>query len=681
MAALMHPIMSKQNAIAYSKDNIFNTITSTAVVKYSSAISDFFIKKFDPSTTGKMSDAEQAAEVAALRSKIDDNVIEAGANVLLNKMVDVVVHTLRTNLFLENRYSLGFRLDPAILADADESREAPFGVFFAHGRRFNGYHIRFRDISRGGLRIVTPGTEEQLALESGQHYDECYNLAFAQQMKNKDIPEGGSKCVCLVDTVGMTPITKNFVMRKSLKAFTDTILDLIVDTPETNHNVKDYYGSPEVLYLGPDEQVVPEDIDWVIQRAKYRGYSIPNAFMSSKPRAGINHKTYGVTSEGIHVFLDVALRETLKIDPFNESFTVKLTGGTDGDVCGNELLILFREYGDNAKVVGLCDHTGSLEDPSGLDQEELARMVRSGLPLSDYDTSKLGADGRLHLVDNDEGLRMRNTMHNRVSADAFVPAGGRPNTIDVNNWRQFLKEDGTPTSKLIVEGANLFCTPEARKAMHDEAGIIIVKDSSANKCGVICSSYEICAAMLLTEEEFLDNKEEIVRDVLVKLRHFAKVEAELLFREFNNYPGALPDFSESISDTINAATDAVRDELAASTDEELSELMGLVRDHLPKKMVDMAFDRCEDNLPKSYLLAAIASSLASKMVYQEGVNFVKSQPKDNLSKLALKYIQVEKEIYSLAAALDGAEGMDEEQRVRIKDLVHRGGVRTSLNIF
>jgi glutamate dehydrogenase len=186
--------------------------------------------------------------------------------------------------------------------------------------------------------------------------------------------------------------------------------------------------------------------------------------------------------------------------------------------------------------------------------------------------------------------------------------------------------------------------------------------------------------MLLSEQEFLDNKEEIVGDVLVKLRHFAKVEAELLFREFNNYPGALPDFSGSISDTINAATDAVRDELVNADEETIDSLMGLVRNHLPAKMADMAFDRCKENLPRAYLFAAIASSLASKMVYQEGVNFVKSQPPENLSELALKYIRVEKEVYELERAIDSGV-MTEEQKKQIADLVHRGGVRTSLNIF
>lgn len=73
-----------------------------------------------------------------------------------------------------------------------------------HGRRFNGFHCRFRDIARGGMRIVTPQTSEQVAIEAGRQFDECYALAYAQQLKNKDIPEGGSKAVLLVDTTNST---------------------------------------------------------------------------------------------------------------------------------------------------------------------------------------------------------------------------------------------------------------------------------------------------------------------------------------------------------------------------------------------------------------------------------------------------------------------------------------------
>ena len=38
--------------------------------------------------------------------------------------------------------------------------------------------------------------------------------------------------------------------------------------------------------------------------------------------------------------------------------------------------------------------------------------------------------------------------------DAFVPAGGRPNTINGDNWKEFLDSNGKPSSPLIVEGTN-----------------------------------------------------------------------------------------------------------------------------------------------------------------------------------------------------------------------------------
>ena len=46
-----------------------------------------------------------------------------------------------------------------------------------------------------------------------------------------------------------------------------------------------------------------------------------------------------------------------------------------------------------------------------------------------------------------------------------------------------------------------------------------------------------------------------------KSQAIAKLEAELLFREFSNYPGALPYFSERISNAINVARDELTSQL------------------------------------------------------------------------------------------------------------------------
>lgn len=59
--------------------------------------------------------------------------------------------------------------------------------------------VRFRDIARGGLRVVAPRSKEQHAAESTRTYNEAYSLAFTQQLKNKDIPEGGAKSTILLE--------------------------------------------------------------------------------------------------------------------------------------------------------------------------------------------------------------------------------------------------------------------------------------------------------------------------------------------------------------------------------------------------------------------------------------------------------------------------------------------------
>jgi glutamate dehydrogenase len=246
---------------------------------------------------------------------------------------------------------------------------------------------------------------------------------------------------------------------------------------------------------------------------------------------------------------------------------------------------------------------------------------------------------------------------------------------------QFLKADGkTPSAPLIVEGANLFVTAEARMALFREGGVIIVKDSSANKGGVITSSYEICAAMLLTEDEFFDHKEEIVEQVLEKLRGLAKLEAELLFCEFEDYDGvSLPEVSQIISNCINTTTDALSLALELLSPDDREDLLSLFRAHLPKTIVDLAGDRIHTQVPDQYIKNAIASCLASKMVYKEGSKYISSLPPTKLASVALKYIAKEKEIAKLLETLDASD-MPMKEKEMVQYLLEQGGARTALKL-
>src|SRR5207245_372160 len=92
-------------------------------------------------------------------------------------------------------------------------------------------------------------------------------------------------------------------------------------------------------------------------------------------------------------------------------------------------------------------------------------------------------------------------IHPLSSADLFVPCGGRPESVNLTNvHRMFNAKDGTPRFKFIVEGANLFLTPDARMVL-EQGGVVLYKDASANKGGVTSSSLEVLAALALSPEE------------------------------------------------------------------------------------------------------------------------------------------------------------------------------------
>ena len=184
--------------------------------------------------------------------------------------------------------------------------------------------------------------------------------------------------------------------------------------------------------------------------------------------------------------------------------------------------------------------------------------------------------------------------------------------------------------------------------------------------------------MLLSEDEFFDNKEAIVGEVLEKLRSFAKHEAELLFQEFETHGGALPDVSEVVSNCINRTTDALSSQLDKLTPKELELLLPLFRDHLPATIVQMGFDdRVHDQVPAQYIKNAISSCLASKIVYKEGTKFIEGLPQDQLSATALRYIDKEQEVTRLLDTIEASD-MDIVEKERIWQLLAKGGTRTAL---
>ena len=648
LARLIHPQLARDNPFAFTRNRLFQYIDRTPSM--SIAVADVFLARFEPEAP--LTEAEVAKRLAALSDRIDDEVDAETARRFWETLLDAVRSVRRTNAYREDRYGMALVVDPSLFLHADRAIK-PSGVVFVHADGTDAFHVRFEALARGGLRAICPRGNEQYVLASERLYDEVYDLALAQHLKNKDIPEGGAKAVVLVEA--------KVRLEAGVKAFVDGLLDLFNGERES-----------ERFHLGPDENISAELVEWIIARATMRGYPRPLAFMSGRPAAGIVRGSRAVTSEGVTVFLEEALR-AVGIDPRRQSFSVKMTGGPDGEVAGHQIRILHREFGPKARIVGIADASGAAWDPAGLDHDELLRLVEAEMPIACFATERLGPDGAVVSLDAPEGLRRRNRLCFEVRADAFIPAGGRPRTINGENWSDFLHAD-TPSSRVIVEAANLFITPEARRHL-SAAGVLIIKDSSANKCGVISSSYDVAATMVLAPDALAEIRPKLADEVRDKLRNIAKSEAVRLLADYLADPSTLlPDRAVALSRGILRATDAIAEVLVCLCDDEKTKLLAVARAHLPALLVEAAGPRLE-RLPADYVGRMVASALAARVVYREGLAFVDTVPFERLGRRCLAYFHRERETEALAfevarSSLPGA--------ARVADLLRAGGARAAL---
>lgn len=146
-------------------------------------------------------------------------------------------------------------------------------------------------------------------------FDENYNLAWTQQKKNKDIPEGGSKGTILLG------VAHQRSARTAFEKYIDALLDLMI----LSNEIVDHFGAPEYIYCGPDEGTA-DLMDWAAIHAKERGYKYWTAFTTGKSPSlgGIPHDLYGMTTKGVHQYVVDILKEVNVDETTITKFQVKL---------------------------------------------------------------------------------------------------------------------------------------------------------------------------------------------------------------------------------------------------------------------------------------------------------------------------------------------------------------------
>ncbi|KAG5721467.1 NAD-specific glutamate dehydrogenase [Termitomyces sp. T112] len=537
-------------------------------------------------------------------------------------------HVFKTNFYQPTKVAVSFRLAPDFLPEIEYPKK-PFGMFFVIGNDFRGFHIRFRDVARGGIRLVMSRNKENYSINQRMLFDENYNLAATQNLKNKDIPEGGAKGTIL-PSLGANP-------RRCFEKYVDAMIDLLIpgQTPGIKERLVDLYGKPEILFLGPDEGTA-DMMDWAALHARERGAEAWwKSFTTGKSAAklgGIPHDTYGMTSRSIRQYV-LGIYKQLGLQEKN--VTKVQTGGPDGDLGSNEILL------SSDKTVAIIDGSGVLADPTGLDRQELVRLAHLRVPVSHFDLSKLSKDGYLVRVEDQDvklpsgelvidGTDFRNGAHLRFKADIFVPCGGRPEAVNVSNVAALVDSEGKPHFKYIVEGANLFLTQQARLHL-EKRKVVLFKDSSANKGGVTSSSLEVLAGLALSTDEYINLMifkdgqpsefyQSYVRDVQDKIAENAAAEFHCIWREHARLNGAKA--RTTISDELSSTLNNLQAELEASDlfDDEPSK-RGVMARAIPETLVkEIGLEALLQRLPVPYQKALFSSYVASRFIYRYGVN-------------------------------------------------------------
>lgn len=564
-------------------------------------------------------------------------------------------HSVRlTNFFKpEIPGAFAFRLDPAIvLKDRPASLypEIPYGIYMVCGRDFMGFHTRFRDVARGGIRLVLSRDGAAYERNFATLFDECYNLAYTQQNKNKDIPEGGAKGVILPDSnwSGAKDVDGNALMGNSSQSpaamrscfinYVNALLDCM--QPEQNNLYSGHmHAKKEILFFGPDENTAGF-MDLGADIARERGYPYWKSLTTGKSVSlgGVPHDTYAMTTTSVHTYVTELLHQ---LGEDESQITKFQTGGPDGDLGSNEILI------SKDNTVAIVDGSGVLYDPAGLNRVELRRLAKQRLPVKHFDRSLLKTGGFLVVVDESDvvlpdgskyltGAELRDSFHltTYATANLFVPCGGRPNSITSDNVKRMFTADGLkPKFRLIVEGANLFLSDGARVTL-ENAGVHVFKDASTNKGGVNSSSLEVFAALALPAEDhsalmcFDPRKGQAPQFYQDYVQQIKEIIIENAKQEFKaiwqcSIKGIKKvDATKLISSKITKMQDTIMEKFE---DMSIAEREQLVRRVLtiaipPLMLQKLGIEGILERVPANYIAAIVGAWVASRFVYKYGIS-------------------------------------------------------------
>jgi glutamate dehydrogenase len=486
-------------------------------------LTENFETRFDPARNHADPDQRHTA-IGELERRLEralHEVVSLDHDRILRSLLALVWATLRTNWFQQALRAteppyLSMKLAPRQLRDLPAPR--PMYEVWVYSPRFEGLHLRFGAVARGGVRW-SDRTED--------FRTEILGLAKAQAVKNAVIVPAGAKggfvCKQLPDSRDReawlaegVACYRTFV--SALLGITDNLVEGRVVPPT---DVVRCDGDDTYLVVAADKGTATFS-DLANDIADRHGFWLGDAFASGG-RTGYDHKAMGITARGAWESVKRHFRE-LGSDPESGDFTAVGIGDMSGDVFGNGMLL-----SDHVRLVAAFDHRHVFLDPdpdaatSYEERRRLFAMPRSSwtdynkellspgggvhsrtaksIPLNDRVRRRLGIDASVGAMTPDELIRA--VLKAPVDLlwnggiGTYVKAAGESHSEVGDKTNDGVRVDAVALRcRVVGEGGNLGFTQRAR-VEYARGGGRINTDAIDNSAGVDTSDHEVNLKILL----------------------------------------------------------------------------------------------------------------------------------------------------------------------------------------
>ncbi|OYN90896.1 NAD-glutamate dehydrogenase [Parenemella sanctibonifatiensis] len=502
-------------------------------------VAELFSTKFDPDYD--LAAEQRPARVAELRDEVLaglDAVDSLDHDTIVRQFVTVIDAVVRTNAYTEDSRTIGavaLKLVPSQIGFLPEPR--PAHEIFVASPRFEGVHLRFGAIARGGLRWSDRAEDFRT---------EVLGLVKAQMVKNTVIVPVGAKGGFYAKQLPDPAVDRaawqaegvacyrGFIT--SLLSLTDNIVDQQVITPD---RVIRYDGDDPYLVVAADKGTATFS-DEANAISEQRGFWLADAFASGGS-VGYDHKGMGITARGAWESVKRHFREMGR-DCQSEDFTCIGIGDMAGDVFGNGMLL-----SRHIRLVAAFNHRHIFLDPnpdaeaSWQERKRLFDLPRSN--WSDYNTDLISAGGGVHersaksipitaevrqvlgLPEDATEMAPNQLIHHVLQAPVdllwnggigtYVKATDESHADVRDKTNDALRVNGNQLrAKAVGEGGNLGVTQRGRIEYARNGGRINA-DFIDNSAGVDTSDHEVNIKILLAAEVEAGRLERAERDELL----------------------------------------------------------------------------------------------------------------------------------------------------------------------